>query len=478
MDMDNFYFDPIREYFSYDNPKARFGKNPYIPKRLYSISSKGYMDIGLIWNVKKLCKERNYDVDFNISDLVKNILINPINIPLKSVPNKNFKLRDYQRNSISNAFKLGKGIGLIGTGGGKSLIIASMLESLWNNNNDFKTLLVVPNIGLVEQMYNDFEKYECSFSKSKWTGKNKLNSKSNVVIVNTGLLQRFDSDKLADHCLFFADIEYLFYDEVHLFGQDPEPKATTLLKEFDYKNVFGFTGSLNESTFASDIVYGYFGNPFYIKSSKELRDENYLTNVMIKMLYFNHNYEVKDVYEFVNNADKKQQDTTKNYNLEIEYITESKFRNDNIKEISQKLNGNTLLLVDRIIQGETLVELFKNITDKTVYFIRGSMPVEERNKIILEMEQKDNIICIAMSKIFSTGISINNIQYIIFYYIGKSWYKIIQSIGRGLRLHESKNKLYIFDMCDNMIYSEKHSIERKRVYKKEQIEFGEYQIYG
>ena len=97
------------------------------------------------------------------------------------------------------------------------------------------------------------------------------------------------------------------------------------------------------------------------------------------------------------------------------------------------------------------------------------MPVEDRQEIIQKLENGKNVICIAMSSIFSTGINIKNLHNIFFVGLGKSFIRTVQSIGRGLRLHESKSKLTILDICDNMKFSEKHSDQRMSIYDKEQI---------
>lgn len=81
-----------------------------------------------------------------------------------------------------------------------------------------------------------------------------------------------------------------------------------------------------------------------------------------------------------------------------------------------------------------------------------------------------------MSSIFSTGINIKNLHYIIFVSGGKSFIRIVQSIGRGLRLHSEKNKLILFDISDNMKYSQAHLEERKKFYDEEEITFIETQI--
>jgi superfamily II DNA or RNA helicase len=474
IDPDNRYFNIIRNNFSYDNPAARFSMYSRLPKRLYTITTKGYCDIGFIWIIQKFIKDEGWDLKLKISDRVKKLMINPIKVDIKEVPNKKYKLRDYQIDCIGKAFNDGGGITLVGTGGGKSLIQAAMLESFYHADNDFKAIVVVPSIGLIKQLYDDFKEYGCSFSISKWSGKISLHDNTtNVIIVNTGFLQRFTDEKKQEFSYLFKRAKYLLYDEVHLFGGEPEPKASVLLKEYHYDHVFGFTGSLDDSSFGSNRVYGYFGRVFYEKTSKELRDENYLSNAFIKMVRLNHDPDIfGDIYDFENKNE------VENYNLELDYMIASEKRNGVIKSITKKLDGNVLILVERIIHGQILLDVLKDLNDKQVFFIRGETDVEERQRIIELMENNSNIVCIAMSKIFSTGINIKNLPYVVFGSIGKAWYKIIQAIGRGLRLHKDKKLLIIFDLCDNLIFSEKQSKHRMNIYEKQQIDYKEYGING
>ena len=119
------------------------------------------------------------------------------------------------------------------------------------------------------------------------------------------------------------------------------------------------------------------------------------------------------------------------------------------------------------------VNLFISLenSNKKVYFVKGEVEVEERDKIKKIMETNSDVICIAMSSIFSTGINIKNIHMIMFASGGKSFIRTIQSIGRGLRLHESKNKLIIIDLADKLKYGTRHSDKRKEIYKSEKINF-------
>ena len=115
--------------------------------------------------------------------------------------------------------------------------------------------------------------------------------------------------------------------------------------------------------------------------------------------------------------------------------------------------------------------MLSNVKGRQVYFIRGDVDVEERDRIKQLMEANTNVICIAISAIFSTGVNIKNIHMIIFGAGGKSSIRTIQSIGRGLRLHDNKEKLTIIDLADNLKYGKRHIEKRMEIYKQEKIPF-------
>jgi len=127
-------------------------------------------------------------------------------------------------------------------------------------------------------------------------------------------------------------------------------------------------------------------------------------------------------------------------------------------------------MVDFIRHGETLYDVCKNICiGKQVFFICGDVELEEREKIKQLVEQSTNIVIIAISKIFSTGINIKNLHYIVFAGGGKAKVKVVQSIGRGLRLHKDKSRLIIVDIQDNFKYSLAHAAKRSLLYELEKI---------
>ena len=123
-----------------------------------------------------------------------------------------------------------------------------------------------------------------------------------------------------------------------------------------------------------------------------------------------------------------------------------------------------------------LSEYLTQCENKQIYFIRGEVEVETREDIKRIMEKDNNVICVAMSSIFSTGVNIKNLHNIIFAAGGKSFIRTVQSVGRGLRKHASKNKLLIFDICDNLRYGLRHCEKRKDIYETEKIKYTETNI--
>ena len=163
---------------------------------------------------------------------------------------------------------------------------------------------------------------------------------------------------------------------------------------------------------------------------------------------------------------------TKAYEEELNFVINSTARNNKIFKICQTTDKNTLIMVERINHGELLYNILKEqCKDKQIYFIQGSVDVEVREEIRTLMEQQNNVVCVAISKVFAEGINIKNLHYIVFAASRKAKIKILQSIGRGLRLHPEKKLLVIFDIADNLKYGNKHLKERIKLYNSEKLNF-------
>lgn len=453
----------LTEHFSYENLGAKFARKMgrFIPERSYLITPTGRYDEGLTYLLAEYIEKEFSGTEITITPVLQSVLTPKIKDAVSA--NLNLELRDYQKDIVDLCIEKGRGTVLLATAGGKTLTFANLLQSIYNvsNKETWKVLLLVPDLGLVNQTYGDFQKYGVTFRFCKWTGTNEIDLGANVIIANLGILQSKNSD--TDWVKF---VDLLIIDEVHKLRRDN--KINKLIKTIKTHRKFGFTGTLPEANCDQWNIIGKIGPVLFEKRSFELRQDNYITNAEAKIFNIQYNnpprYKKEDL-----------EDPSAWFRMEQDFLVENTFRNEFISKFCGGLNNNVLVLVDLIKHGEKIYSTVKTLCpSKEVFFIRGEVEVEDREKAKQIMEKQSNVICIAISKIFSTGISINNIHYIIFAGGGKAKVKILQSIGRGLRLHENKNKLVIIDIADQLKYSGAHSIKRLDLYKSERIIFQEY----
>ena len=442
--------------FSCEDESMKYVKGPsyrFSSNRLFFISPTGTYDFGLTELIIKWIKDFVNDrtVTYEFSDEFKK-QFETENVPEKIYDDLELKLRDYQETCVRKALKYKFGIFVIGTGGGKTLIITSIINNLFKLNKVKKVLIVVPDDGLVTQFYNELTNvYKIDKKVSKFYDKfNKLDENADIIIANRPLLlSRYNQYKNQ----WVNGFDCLIVDEAHSIKRGN--KISKCISNMNTKYRFGFTGTISESSKDYMKNFGILGPIRYEKTSKELRDDNFLSDVIIKNL----------------NLIYPEQPPRLTYQQEIEELNKNKYRNNFLMKLYSIINNNTLIMVNRLEHGFILEEIFKeNIKNKKIYFIRGEIDVNSRDKIKKLMEEENNIICIAISKIFSTGINIKNLHNIILASGGKSSIMVVQSIGRGLRLHPNKKKLTIFDISDNGYrYSTAHVNKRKKIYKKEKI---------
>ena len=453
--------DDIREHFSVKDDTARFrlrGRARYYSNpRIYCITPTGLFEPGLFFDILTFIKKEYPNINIDIQDEVLDV-VKPNNYKLNSVYNLlKFPLRDYQLTSVENALKFGRGIIKLGTGGGKTLTIASLLMSMFKDNPKIKILIIVPDLGLVNQTYKDFIDYDVKFKFTRWTGKIKPDLTANCIIANRGILQSQFNDND-----WIKYVDALVVDECHTIKKSN--KISKMVNEITTFNKFGLTGTLPDNKPDELNILGKLGKVIYDKDSYELRLESYLTSVDVKVI--NISYNDKPLYISGNN----------NFKTELDFIYTNNFRNNVIENICNKFNNNSLILVNHLAHGDALYDKLSQSKDKQVFFVKGEVEVETRDEIKKIMETNSNVICIAMSSIFSTGINIKNIHMIMFASGGKSFIRTIQSIGRGLRLHESKDKLLIIDLCDQLKYGIRHGDKRQEIYNLEKINYTQTDI--
>jgi superfamily II DNA or RNA helicase len=447
----------IRNHFSVKNDGAFFAKragNRFVKDRNYAVTPTGLFDFGIHKEIRNLLISKQITEITYTENFTKRFTCGLRDYEYWD--GLKFETRYYQEDAIKKALKVGSGTIVMGTGAGKSLTQALLIENFIRNvprGTNFKCVIIVPGLSLVNQLQNDFNDYGVTFTYSGWTGDDELQD-TQVVICNS---ENFTA-KFLDN-LWVLDVDLWINDECHRIHNDAG--ISKLVSKVRTPNKFGFTGTLSDKLIDRWKTIGVFGPVIYEKSSKELRDEGFLTEAECRAIQMNHGKRRKMTYKD-----------------ELSYIYNHEVRNEIIKKLTNKFSQNILILVNHLEQGDILFEKLQD-TGKQVFFVSGEMPVFEREKIIQKMEDCDDVITIAMSSIFSTGINIKNLPVIFLVGLGKSFIRLVQTIGRGLRLHKNKNKLLIVDFYDTMIHynnkqcsSEKHFIERSVIYEKEQITLG------
>ena len=449
-------FKATREHFSVKNKAAVFARKRgfFAPERTYVITPTGRIEPHFHTVLQKYAQNCDEQINVVLTESFKK-LFSP-KLKLDYLDKKlRLELRDYQTEVVQTALKSGFGIIELATAGGKTLIMSSILENIYHQNPNFKCLLIVPDLGLVSQSYNDFKDYGVSYTYSTWTGNSELDLSTNVIIANMGILQSELSDTE-----WTENVDLLIVDEVHKVRRGN--KINNLLKKIYTIHKLGFTGTLPEDILDQWNIFSKFGDVIYSKMSHELKAESYVTPAKVTALVLNY----KSAPIFERTLDSTPADE---YINEIRFLIVNEFRNGVIKHLCNKFDNNSLVLVDLIDHGQAIYDTIVKDTTKEVYFIRGEVEVDERTRVQELMEKQSNICVIAISKIFSTGINIKNLHYLIFAGGGKAKVKIVQSIGRGLRLHEDKKELIIFDIADNLKYGMSHYQKRKQLYAQEKI---------
>lgn len=452
------YLDQIREHFSIEDKalvfmQRRTGRRG-MPVRKYAITNKGHFDLPFFETIYSVVRSKFPSLKITIADkLSEKVKLKPIaNEPIKL----KYEPRDYQLESATKALQRGLGIIVLPTSAGKTLTIALIAATILHHKPDSRILVLVPNIQLVQQTYGDFLEYGIEEGLiSRWTGNYEYTS-TKIVIANNQILLSKKQDKDV-----LNSFNVLICDETHKISS--ADKITKLVKALKVEYAFGFTGSMPENVYDVWTINRVFGPVIYHKQSVELRENKFISKVRVVGLELTY----KEIPNFTRPS---MSDPTAGYVEETEWIHSNLYRNNIISKIVNSLDTNTLIMVDRIVHGELLLEHLKLNTKRQVYFIQGSVEIEEREEMRKIMESTSGIVCIAISNIFSTGISIKNLHNVIFASIGKARIKIIQSIGRSLRLHHTKDIATIFDVADVCLhYGFKHYEERKRLYEAENI---------
>ncbi len=353
-------------------------------------------------------------------------------------------IRDHQIDVINSYLNNLTGINIAPTGAGKTIITAILSDKVQPYG---RSIVIVPTKDLVTQTEEDYK--NLGLDVGVFFGDRKEYRKTHTICTWQSLESLSKKSKKEELEIsiddFFAGVVCVMVDEVH------KAKAAILrtILSGPLANApirWGLTGTMPEEDGDKVAVMACIGPLLGKINTKELQDLGILAQLHINV------WQLQDVGEVFDN-----------YQTELKWLTTSQARLKHLASevIKMSENGNTLVLVDRIETGEKLQSL---IPDSI--FISGKMKSKDRKEEYKEVQEVDGKVIIATYGVASTGINIVRIFNLVLFEAGKSFVRVIQSIGRGIRVAADKDFVNVYDVCSNCKFSKRHLTKRKKFYNE------------
>lgn len=420
----------------------------------------GNIYAGLAQKIKKFCDNRNYSFSFdtelcyeNISEYELKEFIDTLNIP------SHFELRQYQFDSILKCIRSNRRLLVSPTSSGKSLMIYILTR--WYGR---KSLIIVPTIGLVKQMYGDFIDYGYTGTAQLSTnGLSKSNDIEEDIVITTW--QSLNNGRTKIPKAWYKQFTNVIGDEAHGAKAKSLIDIFTSLESCKYR--FGTTGTLDGNILNDVTIEGLFGPVYKATTTKELMDAGHVSKLKIKCIVLKY---PEDQCKHVKDLD---------FPGEIDWLVNNTNRTKFIKNLVLSLKGNKLLFFRKRDHGQLFKEALEENVDK-LFYIDGTIDANKREEIRHSIESENNCTLLASLGTSSTGISIKKMHHMIAGSPSKKQTKVLQSIGRLLRLHKTKEYAILYDIVDDLSYKTyknytlRHFIERTKIYDKEEFD---YEIY-
>ena len=448
--------------FKYDVPGAR-----YLPAvRLGRWDGKvSYFQLGgstyvnLLPEIIPILEKFNYDIELddqreysttfefeNVTEQSFSHIMWPKAHPMEGKP---MELRDYQVEIINNFLTDPQCIQEIATGAGKTVITAALSNAVAPYG---RTIVIVPNKSLVTQTEKDYINMQQDVGvyfgdRKEWGRQHTICTwqSLNVLLKNT-------KNGVGDCTIgeFLEDVVCVIVDEVHMAKADAlKSLLTGVMSRIPLR--WGLTGTIPKEPFESQALKCSLGPVIGKLTASELQSQGVLAQCHVNIV------QLVDHAEFAN------------YQSELKYLLEEPDRLKTIAQLIAQVNatGNTLVLVDRVAGGHALVEL---LGDQAV-FVSGATKAKDRQDEYDEVATSTGKIIVATYGVAAVGINLPRIFNLVLVEPGKSFVRVIQSIGRGIRKAEDKDHVQIWDVTSTCKFAKRHLTKRKTFYKEANYPF-------
>ena len=357
--------------------------------------------------------------------------------------------RDYHIEIINNFLNNPQCIQEVATGAGKTLMTAALS---WNVGHYGRSIVIVPNKSLVTQTEKDY--VNLGLDVGVYYGDRKELNRTHTICTwqSLNVLLKATKNGVAANTIqdFLEGVVAVIVDEVHMAKADAlKTLLTGVMSHIPLR--WGLTGTVPKEQFEFQALHVGLGPVINKLAASELQEKGVLAQCHVNVV------QLVDHVEY------------SNYQSELKYLLEESGRLDTIATLVRSVNetGNTLVLVDRISAGQ---ELVSRLGDRAV-FVNGSTKATERQEHYDEVAEADDKIIVATYGVAAVGINIPRIFNLVLIEPGKSFVRVIQSIGRGIRKAEDKDFVQIWDITSTCKYAKRHLTKRKAYYKDAQYPF-------
>lgn len=358
-------------------------------------------------------------------------------------------LRDYQVEIVNNFLSNPQCIQEVATGAGKTLMTAALSYSVQKHG---RSIVIVPNKSLVTQTERDY--INLGLDVGVYFGDRKDYKHQHVICtwqsLNVLLKNSKDNPGTVTINDFIDDVVCVIVDEVHMAKADAlKTLLTGVMSRVPIR--WGLTGTIPKEAFEFQALHVSLGPVVNQLAASELQDRGVLAQCHVNIV------QLVDLVEY------------SNYQSELKYLLEESGRLDTIANLIQQVNetGNTLVLVDRVAAGQ---ELVKRLGERAV-FVSGATKGKDREAEYDEVAVSDDKIIVATYGVAAVGINIPRIFNLVLLEPGKSFVRVIQSIGRGIRKAEDKDFVQIWDITSTCKFAKRHLTKRKAYYKDAKYPF-------
>ena len=451
----------LMKKFEYEKPGARYLPSVRLGRwngkiSFFSLGGSSY--VNLLPEILPVLDMAGYDIELeDLREYSTTFAFNPIkedSFSNSTWPKGHPKegepvmFRDYQVKIINDFLANPQALQEVATGAGKTLITAALSYSIQNYG---RSIVIVPNKSLVVQTEADY--INLGLDVGVYFGDRKEFGKTHTICTWQSLNNMLKKTKADEAEVpigeFLEGVVCVMVDEVHMAKADALKELLTgVMANIPIR--WGLTGTIPKAIFEAQAIYVSLGNVINKLSASELQERGVLAQCHVNIV------QLQDSVDF------------SNYQSELKHLLEDAKRLDTMAQLilNIKESGNTLVLVDRVNAGK---ELISRLPDAV--FVSGNTNMTERKEEYDEIATSTNKIIVATYGVAAVGINIPRIFNLVLIEPGKSFVRVIQSIGRGIRKADDKDFVQIWDLTSSCKFAKRHLTQRKTFYKEANYPF-------